>query len=293
MLAGGRMTTITLAKLHATGNDFLVYTALDGGDALTRAGAAALCDRHTGVGADGVITLGPPYAGSDAHCSFALQNADGSDAEMSGNGMRCLAWAAARAGLGTADALLVDTPAGRRRVELARDAGGAVVAADVEMGVATFEPRAIPVDAPSPFDLSATFHGVDYRGDAVGMGNPHWVLLVDDVADARVTQHGPRLEHDARFPNRTNVEFARAVDDKTIELRVWERGVGETQSCGTGACATAAALHRRGLVGDELTVRVSGGDLRVRLGRAIHLAGPVAHVFDVTVDLARLGGDDE
>jgi diaminopimelate epimerase len=292
MLAGGGMNTITLAKLHATGNDFLVHTALDGEAGFTRADAAALCDRHTGVGADGLITLGPPAA-AGADCSFRLRNADGSDAEMSGNGMRCLAAAAARAGLGSRDALVVDTAVGRRGVELTRDELGRVVAADVEMGAATFDPAAIPVLAATPFDLTATFHGVDYCGDAVGMGNPHWVLLVDDVDAARVVQHGPRLEHDARFPKRTNVEFARAVDDKTIELRVWERGVGETESCGTGACATAAALRRRGHVGDEVTVRVLGGDLRVRLGDTIHLAGPVVHVFDVTVDRAVLRSDDE
>jgi diaminopimelate epimerase len=129
---------------------------------------------------------------------------------------------------------------------------------------------------------------VTYRGDAVGAGNPHFVLFVDDPDAARVTQHGPHLERDERFPNRTNVEFV-AVDARDrIRMRVWERGVGETLSCGTGACAAAAAAHRRGLVDDAVTVVVPGGELRLRIGDTISLGGPVAHVFDVEIDLDAL-----
>ena len=279
------MTTVTLAKLHATGNDFLVHSVLDGADPLDAGTARALCDRHVGVGADGLITLGPPHHAA-ADCSFTLRNADGGPAEMSGNGMRSLAWVAARAGLGRADRLVVDTVVGTRTVTLDRAADGTVAGAAVAMGAPSFDPATIPVLADSPFDLTATFHGVDYVGDAVGMGNPHWVLRVDDVGSARVAQHGPRLEHDARFPQRTNVEFVRARDDTTIDFRVWERGAGETRSCGTGACAAVAALHRRGDVGDDVRVRVPGGELRVTIADGtIVLGGPVVHVFDVTVDL--------
>ncbi len=301
------MTTVPLAKLHATGNDFLVWSQLDAtgsiadaaldGAALERA-AVALCDRHRGVGADGLILLRPGAvaaatgAGPGADAEMVLYNADGGLAEMSGNGMRCLAWAAARAGLARDDTLTVDTGGGRRTVELARDADGEVIAATVDMGPVTFDPTEIPLDAPSAFGLRAEFHGTEYEGDAAGMGNPHLVLFVDNPAQARVTQHGPRLEHDPRFPRRTNVEFVAlhpgAVD--AVDMRVWERGVGETLSCGTGACATAAVAHRRGLVGDRVTVHVPGGDLVVELGATIRLGGPVVHVFDVAVDLERLVG---
>jgi diaminopimelate epimerase len=282
------MTTVELAKLHATGNDFLVWSGF-GEDRAFRGilgpQAAALCDRHRGVGADGLIVVEPGSDGAD--CSMVLYNADGGIAEMSGNGARCLAWAAVRAGLGGSGRLVVDTGGGRRTIDLEIDPGtGALCAATVDMGPVTFEPAAIPLDAPSAFDLEATFHGVTYRGDAAGMGNPHLVTLVDDVETARVTQHGPRLEHDPRFPNRTNVEFvAPGPDADAIRMRVWERGVGETLSCGTGACAAAAVAHRRGLVGERVTVHVLGGDLRVTLGDTIRLGGPVVHVFDVAVDL--------
>jgi diaminopimelate epimerase len=218
---------------------------------------------------------------------MTLVNADGGAAEMSGNGIRCLAWVAARAGLARGDELAVETAAGRRRVELER-AGGSVVAAEVDMGPVTFEPARIPVAVDDPFDLEAVADGVFYRGDAAGMGNPHLVLFVDDPAAAPVTTHGPLLEHDARFPRRTNVEFVRVTHADRIAMRVWERGAGETQSCGTGACAVAAVAHRRELVGPRVQVHVLGGTLSVTLDDTVHLGGPVVHVFDVEVPIEAL-----
>jgi diaminopimelate epimerase len=272
------MSTVRLSKLHATGNDFLVHAGDLSGDV-----AARVCDRHLGVGADGLILVLPGTDGAD--CTMALYNADGGRAEMSGNGMRCLAWVAVRAGLGDGKHLTVDTDGGRRTVDVEVEPGGDVVAATVDMGPVTFDPPSIPLDAPSAFDVEATFHGVNYEGDAAGMGNPHLVLFVDDPASARVTSHGPKLEHDERFPKRTNVEFVSVTGPDEVTMRVWERGVGETLSCGTGACAAAAVAHRRGLVGESVTVKVLGGDLAVELGETVRLGGPVVHVFDVDVEL--------
>jgi diaminopimelate epimerase len=280
------VTTVELAKLHATGNDFLVSSRLaaGAGDELSAAEAVALCDRHRGIGADGLIVVRPGTDGAD--CEMVLYNADGGLAEMSGNGVRCLAWVAVHEGLGASGRLVVDTGGGRRTVELDLDPRrGGLRGATVDMGPVTFDPAAIPVDAPSAFDLEATFHGHTYRGDAAGMGNPHLVTFVDDVATARVTQHGPHLERDARFPNRTNVEFVEpGPEPDSLRMRVWERGVGETLSCGTGACAAAAVAHHRGVVGDRVTVHVPGGDLVVELGDTIRLGGPVVHIFDVATD---------
>jgi diaminopimelate epimerase len=279
--------TARLSKLHATGNDFLVWSWLapaTGHHAIQGFQAAELCDRHRGIGADGLIVVERGADGAD--CRMLLFNADGGIAEMSGNGMRCLAWAAVRQGLGDGKQLVVDTDGGRRTVEYECDADGKVVYATVDMGPVTFEPAAIPVDAASAFDLEATYHGVRYRGDAAGMGNPHLVLFVDDLAQTRVTTHGPNLEVDDRFPKRTNVEFVTVSGPDELTMRVWERGVGETLSCGTGACAAAAVAHRRALVGDDVTVKVPGGDLSVQLGDTIRLGGPVVHVFDVELELA-------
>ncbi len=275
--------TVHLSKLHGAGNDFLVTVADRGDRAPGAATAVALCDRHRGVGADGLITLLPGRDGGD--CAMELHNADGSRAEMSGNGIRCLAWVANRSGVGDGKRLLVDTDAGRREVELELDAAGDVAGATVDMGRVTFEPARIPLDAATPFGLEATFHGVTYEGDAAGIGNPHFVLFVDDPATARVTQHGPHLEHDERFPNDTNVEFVAVTGTNELTLRVWERGVGETLSCGTGVCAAAAVAHGRDLVGESVVIHVPGGEHRVELGETVRLHGPVAHVFDTEVEL--------
>jgi diaminopimelate epimerase len=275
---------LRLSKLHGAGNDFLV-TVAGAADASPADVATRLCDRHVGIGADGLITLLPGRDGSD--CTMELRNADGSVAEMSGNGIGCLSWVAVREGLGDGKRLVVDTGGGRRDVELELDeATGDLVAATVDMGPVTFQPSEIPLDAPSAFDLEVTFHGVTYHGDAAGMGNPHLVLLVDDPETTRVTQHGPHLETDSRFPHRTNVEFVAVTGTDELAMRVWERGVGETLSCGTGVCASAAVARRRGLVGDHVTVRVRGGTHQVDLGETVRLHGPVAHVFDTEVSVA-------
>jgi diaminopimelate epimerase len=270
------MTTLHLAKLHATGNDFLVRLALEpDAGALAPEAVAHLCDRRRGIGADGLITIGPAAAGDAFDCTMRLQNADGGDAEMSGNGIRCLAWVAARAGLGREHELTVQTAAGIRVVSLIRDAAHNVVAADVDMGVVTLGEE----------DVEIVLDGTEYWGDIANVGNPHLVCFVIDPAEIPVSLHGPRIELDARFPDRTNVEFVRVHPPDEIDMRVWERGVGETLSCGTGACAAAAVARHRGVVDDRVRVRVPGGELTVVLGTTVRLGGPVEHVFDVDVDV--------
>jgi diaminopimelate epimerase len=273
------MTTLHLAKLHATGNDFLVRLALDGEPRLGAAVVEQLCDRHRGVGADGLITIGGSESGDPADCTMLLQNADGGDAEMSGNGIRCLAFVAARAGLGSERELRVQTAAGLRVVALTRDPTGAVVAADVDMG---------PVGLGEE-DVELVVDGVEYWGDVANVGNPHLVCFVRDPGEVPVRVHGPRIELDPRFPHRTNVEFVRVHPPDVIEMRVWERGVGETLSCGTGACAAAAVAHNRGVADERVRVLVPGGELEVTLGETVRLGGPVVHVFDVDVEIAAHG----
>jgi diaminopimelate epimerase len=293
------VTTLNFSKLHATGNDFLVLVDLEarlgsrGHNRLAPSLRAALCDRRRGVGADGLIRL---LGGSDgADCEMELANADGGLAEISGNGLRCLAHMAARLDLGTGDRLVVDTAAGRREMTIRRRAeDGEVDYAEADMGLVMFTPEMIPVLADSPFDLEATVDGVTYRGDAAGVGNPHYVVFVDDPDAVPLDRHGPILEHDPRFPNRTNIEMA-VPTASGLRMRIWERGVGETASCGSGACAAAGVAYRRGIAPARATVSVPGGDLVVDLqsngsdnSLAVRLGGPVAFVFEVDVDLDRL-----
>jgi diaminopimelate epimerase len=268
------MTKLQLSKLHATGNDFLVRVALEPGalelDAET---VRFLCDRHRGIGADGCITIGP--AAGDADCTMTLRNADGSPAEMSGNGIRCLAWVAARHGLGTQHGLDVDTAAGRRTVTMVRGADGDVVAADVDMGAVTIERTGVTI----------TVHGVDYTGAIANIGNPHFVTFVDDPETIRVASHGAIIERNDLFPNGANVEFVRVDGRNSLTMRVWERGAGETLSCGTGSCAAAFVAHDQGLVDAQLQMRVPGGVLDIVIGDTVRLGGPVVHVFDVDIEI--------
>jgi diaminopimelate epimerase len=285
---------VHLSKLHATGNDFLVAvdlgaTAACGSSEAEAALARALCDRHRGVGADGFIRILPGSDGADL--SMVLRNADGSEAEISGNGVRCLAWVAVTHGQAP-DTFTLATGGGLRTITVERGDGGAVAWATVDMGGATLEPAGVPVLAESTHGLVVQVDGTRYEGDAVGMGNPHLVLHLpsEDALDAvPLERHGPVLEHDPRFPRRTNVHFSTVTGRDRLRLRIWERGAGATLSCGSGACAAAVSAHQRGLVGERVAVAVPGGELAVELGSTVRLGGPVQPLFDVDVDASRLG----
>jgi diaminopimelate epimerase len=246
---------------------------LDGRQPLEPAVVRALCDRHYGVGADGVIRLLGGRLGADI--TMELRNADGLEAEMSGNGIRCLAQAAVQAGLVSPPAFSVATGAGIRTVEYRPGNRPDVAEASVDMGKAELGP-----------DQTQEFG--DRKARQVDMGNPHLVLLGPDPSGVAVGELGPQLQ--GLHPGGVNVEFV-ALGPGTDELtmRVWERGVGETLACGTGACAAAAAAHSWGLVGEVVTVHNRGGSLRVALGsNGVSLAGPTRKVADVEVDLAAL-----
>jgi diaminopimelate epimerase len=245
------MPGLILTKHHGLGNDFLVLLDLDDRHPVYAADARALCDRHRGVGADGVIRVGPGPADGSAALTFELRNADGSPAEMSGNGMRCLAQAALAAGLVEGPTFVVATPAGRRQVTVRPTEAPGIIWASVEMGHARCE------------------------GDLVSMGNPHRVIF---TADLNV---GPEPD------GTVNVEWVRPGPGRDeLTMRVFERGVGETEACGTGACAAAYVAHERGLVGPRVTVHQSGGDAEVTIrdDGSIALAGPSEYICRIEWD---------
>jgi diaminopimelate epimerase len=270
------------SKYHGAGNDFLLIEDLEDVISLTPELVAAMCDRARGVGADGVIRI----TRSSAAVPFAMDlwNADGGRAEMSGNGMRCVARFLLDRGLAEGPEIDVDTAAGPKRIRVTlRD--GQMDSARVDMGPPILERGRIPMTGPpgerfvgEPFPDA----GPGYRGTAVSMGNPHLVLVGAEGLDALdLPRIGPPLEHHPGFPERTNVEWI-VVDDGRLKVRVWERGVGETLACGTGACACLVAANLLGLAGRRATVRFPGGDLEVEWGPDDHvyLAGPATHVFD-------------
>jgi diaminopimelate epimerase len=269
-------------KYQGAGNDFVMTLDLDDARPLEANEVRALCDRRYGIGADGSIRV---TRGRDGRPFMDYRNADGSLAEMCGNGVRCVAVFLHEMGEETGTAFDVETRSGVRHVELASD--GRVT---VDMGEPNFTKAAIPMRGPAwemfldqALDLGG---GLTVRATALSMGNPHLVLFVEDDPERYHVAHiGPVLERDDRFPEGTNVEFAR-VGTNDIAARVWERGSGETMACGSGACAIAVAANETGLADRRSTVRFPGGLLEVerREGGSVRLTGPAARIFETTID---------
>jgi diaminopimelate epimerase len=262
---------LRLTKHHGAGNDFLVLLDPDDRRPLSAAEARALCDRRRGIGADGVLRAvtgtGP------AALSMDLRNADGGVAEMSGNGIRCLVQAAVDAGLVPAGRVVVQTLGGLRSVEYRSEPGAGLGYGRVDMGRAVLGAE---LGAEVPADAS--------WGQHVGMGNPHVVLFGRPVGDDTVRTVGAALEQSV--PDGANVEFVwPGPGPGELTLRVWERGVGETLACGTGACAVAASAYAHGEADGQVRVHSPGGALDVELGpTGIVLGGPTQKVGDVSVD---------
>lgn len=285
-------------KAHGTANDFVVLPDLRDAVRLGAPLVRALCDRRRGLGADGVIRLGAPRDGGDVFMDY--RNADGSVVEMCANGIRVAAKHVVDHDLVTPvdDTVRVETRAGPRTVRVHRDPDDRVGGATVDMGPPSFAAAAVGLtgtgDPLAPVEQIAV-HDRSVAVSPVSMGNPHAVLRVDDVDDAPVRTLGPALERHARFSARTNVEFAEIVDGSHLRLRVWERGVGETASCGTGVCAAVVALHRRELVGRDVEVTVPGGTLRVVWDErgAVRLTGPAVEVAHGRLDRAWVEAVDD
>ena len=269
-----------LTKHHGLGNDFLV--ALDSqqdpvaelaDDRLPEI-ARRLCDRHRGIGADGVIVGRRPPEGSAVDVVMVLHNADGSRAEMSGNGIRCLAQAVVDAGGRDGGALTIATDGGERQVVVTPAAGAAEVAVRVSMGQVGPGPTV-------PTTVLERLGGS--RHATVAVGNPHLVVEVDDTTAIELATEGPAIE--AAFADGINVEFVAVGPDDRLELVVWERGAGITQACGTGACAAASVAHRWGAVGARVEVAMPGGAAEVLLeGGCATLVGPSVRIAAVEVD---------
>ena len=269
--------------MEGTGNDFVVIDGYTDPVVLTSRQIRGLADRHFGVGCDQVLVVEQPQqAGADFR--YRIFNADGGEVEQCGNGARCFARFVRERGFTHKDAIVVDTLGGRIRPRLSAD--GAVT---VEMAVPRFEPADIPFVAESRavvYDLEVD--GKLVHAGVVSMGNPHVVQVVDDIDRAPVTTQGPRLERHPRFPRRVNAGFMQVIDRAHIRLRVWERGVGETLGCGSGACAAVAVGRMQALLDEVVEVSLPGGKLSVTWageGKPVWLAGPARTVFEGSIEL--------
>ncbi|AWK83053.1 diaminopimelate epimerase [Photobacterium damselae] len=269
---------INFSKMHGLGNDFMVVDAVTQNVFFSPDMVRRLADRHRGIGFDQLLIVEPPYdPETDFH--YRIFNADGSEVEQCGNGARCFARFVSMKGLTNKYHISVSTKAGKMLLKLENDDQ-----VTVNMGVPIFDPAKIPFranQAEKTYILRAGDQTV-FCG-AASMGNPHCVTVVDDVLTADVETLGPRLESHERFPERVNVGFMQVISRSEVKLRVYERGAGETQACGSGACAAVAIGRQQGLLDEEVTVSLPGGDLRIRWngnGSNLFMTGPVAHVFD-------------
>jgi diaminopimelate epimerase len=282
---------LSFTKMHGLGNDFIVFDAADPGQVPSPRALRALADRRTGIGFDQALVLQPPRAaGTDVF--YRIFNADGSEVEQCGNGARCIArLVASRAGRRDR-AYVLDSPGGFVNARLRAD--GLV---SVAMGVPNFEPRSLPFTA----EAEAASYRIDLPSGpvefgAVSIGNPHAVIRVRSVSDAPVDTVGPAMENHPRFPRRVNVGFLEIVAPDHVRLRVFERGVGETQACGTGACAAVAVGRRHGPLGEEVRVDVPGGRMIVQWpgpGEPVWLTGPAETAFEGQVDIVDQGREEQ
>ena len=274
---------LAFTKMHGLGNDFIVFDARQPDEVPSAAVLRRLADRRTGIGFDQALVLSPPARpGTDVY--YRIFNADGSEVEQCGNGARCIARLVASRAAVRDRALVMDSPGGLVNARLRGD--GLV---SVAMGVPDFDPRSLPFEAEreaASYHIELPSGHVEFG--AVSIGNPHAVIRVRSVQEAPVDTVGPAMENHPSFPRRVNVGFLEIVAPDHVRLRVFERGVGETLACGTGACAAVALGRRHGPLAEEVRVDVPGGRLIVQWpgpGEPIWLTGPAETAFEGYVEL--------
>ncbi|MBA53495.1 MAG: diaminopimelate epimerase [Pseudomonadales bacterium] len=274
---------IEFTKMHGLGNDFMVINQVTQNIQINSEQIRRLSDRHTGVGFDQLLMVSPPTS-PDVDFKYRIFNADGSEVEQCGNGARCFARFVREKGLTHKDVIPVETNTGKIELRLV---GQNLVT--VNMGAPIFEPEQIPLQAEGrqvlyKFNVDSDIHELA----CVSMGNPHGVLQVTDIDQAPVEKLGPKLEAHPRFPNKANIGFCQVVDRQNIRLRVFERGVGETRACGTGACAAAVVSIAANLVDNKVNVTLPGGNLQIEWqgeNQPVYMTGPATTVYDGTVYL--------
>lgn len=269
---------MNFSKMHGLGNDFMVIDCITQNVHLSPETIRRLSDRHTGIGFDQLLLVEPPYS-PDTDFHYRIFNADGSEVEQCGNGARCFARFVRLKGLTKKRVLKVSTQKGI--IVLTVNANETV---KVNMGEPSFEPSKVPFKAiKEEKTYIMRVHEQTVLCGVASMGNPHCVMQVDDVLTAQVTTLGPALESHERFPERANIGFMQVIDRNNIRLRVFERGVGETMACGTGACAAVAIGINQGILGDSVKVNLPGGELLIEWkgGRSpLFMTGSATHVFD-------------
>lgn len=279
-------------KMHGIGNDYVYVNCFKETVKDPAAVAKFVSDRHFGIGSDGLILIKPSEI---ADCEMDMYNMDGSQGAMCGNGIRCVAKYAYDYGIVDKTKISVATKSGVKYLDLTLE-NGKVSTVKVNMGAPILKASKIPViaDTDQVINASIEVKREYYHITAVSMGNPHAVVYMDDIDHLHIEKIGPYFEHHSAFPDRVNTEFVKVIDNHTVQMRVWERGSGETLACGTGACAVAVASILNGYVdgSQPVTVKLLGGDLQIFWDREmnlVYMTGPATTVFDGEIDLSFLG----
>lgn len=273
-------------KMHGIGNDYVYVNCFQEKVDNPSEVAKFVSDRHFGVGSDGLILIKPSQI---ADCEMDMYNLDGSQGAMCGNGIRCVAKYVYDYGIVPKTTLRIATKSGIKELNLTVE-NGKVSLVRVNMGSPILEASKIPVvsDQSQAVNQPIKVNGHTYYFTGVSMGNPHAVVYLDDVDNLDIEKIGPTFEKHPVFPDRVNTEFVKVIDRKTLKMRVWERGSGETLACGTGACAVAVSSILNNLTGEEVTVKLLGGDLKIhwdRLENLVYMTGPATTVFDGEITL--------
>lgn len=273
-------------KMHGIGNDYVYVNCFEEFVKNPAEVSKFVSDRHFGIGSDGLILISPSAI---ADFRMNIYNADGSQAEMCGNGIRCVAKYVYDYGLTDKTEISVETLAGIKYLRLQVE-NGKVASVEVNMGAPILEPKEIPVAVEeSPVvNVPVEVKGKIYHMTCVSMGNPHAIIFMNNVKDLDIAAIGPYFENHTVFPKRTNTEFVEVLDRNTVNMRVWERGSDETLACGTGACATTVACILNDKTENEVTVHLLGGDLKIRWDREanqVYMTGPATVVFDGEITL--------
>lgn len=269
-------------KMHGLGNDYIVIDDRDTkiSDEYATEFAKKLCERRFSVGADGLLLV---HCSTVADVKMKIFNADGSEAEMCGNGIRCFAKYCYENGIVPKHDFDVETLAGTKHVWLSIK-GKEVAAVKVDMGKPNWERNSLPMKGKGTcIDADLDVDGEEFKVTCLSMGNPHCVIFVDCIDCYPVEEVGSKIENHKAFPKRTNVGFVEVLNENELNLRVWERGCGETLACGTGTCAAVVAANKLGKVGNKVTVHVLGGNLRVEVAENIFLSGDAEKVYEGTL----------
>ena len=271
-------------KMHGAGNDYIYIDAVQEKINNPSLLSVKLSNRHFGIGSDGIVLIHPSVI---ADFRMQMLNSDGSEAEMCGNAIRCVAKYVYDKKMTLKKNVAIETLSGIKNIELIFDKLGEVTGATVDMGEPVFEPKLIPVDMLGEriINYPLTVDGKTYYVTCLSMGNPHCVLYMDEIQNLDLDTLGPKFENHSSFPKKVNTEFVKIIDKDNIDLRVYERGAGETLACGTGACAAAVSSYLNGYTNKEVNVMLKGGQLKINYDKTVIMTGNAVTVFEGDIDV--------